>query len=137
VRKTDTIKRELGSLAQVVDAHLAETLAKRGIRRDTIGKLETEIETADIDKDQREMVAEELEVARKRDLALREQNQHLQDLIDKSKQSIGFDKVPFQAALSCALSLIGDETLMPLPTKSGPPQLSLGNRHDESITGSP
>lgn len=132
VRKTDTIKRELGSLGQVVDARLAEVLAKQGIRRDFIGMLESEIEAADIDKDQRQMVAEELEAARKRDLALRKQNQLLQDLVEKSKAAIGFHKNQFQAALSSALNLIGDETLKPLPTKNGPPRLSfpaLDQRH--------
>jgi superfamily II DNA or RNA helicase len=132
VRKTEVIKRELGSLAHVVDARLAETLTKKGIRRDAIGELESEIDAADIDQNQRQMVTEELETARKRDLALREEHQVLQDLLDKSKEAIGFDKVPFQAALSCALGLIGDETLKPLPTKNGPPRLSfpaLDQRH--------
>ena len=42
VEKTERIKKELGSLAQVIDARLAETL-KSGIRRDRIDKLEKEI----------------------------------------------------------------------------------------------
>src|SRR5947207_2161036 len=38
VRKTETIRRELGSLAQVIDARLAETL-RGGIRRDSVDAL--------------------------------------------------------------------------------------------------
>jgi DNA-binding transcriptional regulator YiaG len=137
VRKSEIIKRELGSLAQVIDARLAETLAKKGIRREEIGELESEINAADIDQDQRQMVAEELEAARKRDLALREEHQRLQDLLESSKESIGFDKVPFQAALSCALALVGAEGLMPITTKDGPPRLTfpaLDQRHGADPT---
>jgi hypothetical protein len=39
VRKTDVIKRELGSLSQVIDTRLAATL-KLGIRRDSIERQE-------------------------------------------------------------------------------------------------
>lgn len=124
VRKTETIKRELGSLAQVVDARLAETLGKHGIRRDGIAKLESAIDNADINKDQRELVAEELEAARKRDVALREQHQVLQDLLKQSQESIGFHKEQFQDALSCSLELIGSASLRSLKTKTGPPRLS-------------
>ena len=62
VRKTETIKQELGSLAQVIDARLAETL-KRGIRRDAVDALEREIEAADLDPDRRQAVDEELEAS--------------------------------------------------------------------------
>lgn len=132
VRKTDLIKRELGSLAQVVDARLAETLTKRGIRRDAIGDLEREIHSADIDHDRRQAVEDELEIARLRDLALRDQNQRLQDLIKASQASIGFDKKQLQATVACALSLVGKDALKPMPTKDGPQRLefpALDQRH--------
>lgn len=124
VRKTETIKRELGSLAQVVDARLAETLTKQGIRRDKIGNLESEIDAADIDKDQRQIVQEELEATRERQEALLKQQERLQDLLEESQKSIGFHKDQFQAALSCALELVGAEPLKNEATKNGPPRLS-------------
>jgi SNF2 family DNA or RNA helicase len=65
VRKTETIKRELGSLAQVIDARLAATL-RTGIRRDQVEALEREIETADLDPDRRQAVEDELEATRER-----------------------------------------------------------------------
>ena len=49
VQKTERIKKELGSLAQVIDARLTETL-KAGIRRDRIDKLEKEILAADLER---------------------------------------------------------------------------------------
>ncbi len=52
VQKTERIKKELGSLAQVIDARLTETL-KPGIRRDRIDKLEKEILAADLEGDYR------------------------------------------------------------------------------------
>lgn len=47
VRKTDTIRKELGSLSQVIDSRLAKTLSQ-GIRRRSLAALEAEIEAADL-----------------------------------------------------------------------------------------
>ena len=55
VRKTDTIKRELGSLSQVIDAQLAKTLSQ-GIRRTQIDRLVGEIAAADLDAASRRTV---------------------------------------------------------------------------------
>jgi SNF2 family DNA or RNA helicase len=123
VRKTETIKRELGSLAQVVDARLAETLAKHGIRRETINQLESEIEAADIEADRRQVVESELEAAREREDGLRRQRQQLQDILESSQLAIGFHKEQFKAALSCSLELLGAEGLRVVPTSAGPERL--------------
>src|SRR5438270_6724586 len=61
VRKTETIRQELGSLAEVIDARLAEAL-RGGIRRDAAEALQREIETADLDPERRQAVTDELEV---------------------------------------------------------------------------
>ena len=63
VRKTDTIKRELGSLSQVIDAQLTKTLSQ-GIRRTQIDRLVGEIAAADLDAASRRTVDDELEAAR-------------------------------------------------------------------------
>jgi SNF2 family DNA or RNA helicase len=99
VRKTETIKRELGSLSQVIDARLTETL-KRGIRRDAVDRLEREIDQADLDPERRQAVAEELEATRERQQALRKQIDTLRTLLADSEKSIGFDKDHFRSALS-------------------------------------
>ncbi len=119
VRKTETIKQELGSLAQVVDARLAASM-KRGIRRQAIASLEAEIASADIDADYRRTVEEELEATRERQDALRKQKQRLQDLLEESQKSIGFDNEAFQAAISCALEIVGAKPLESQKTKQGP-----------------
>jgi superfamily II DNA or RNA helicase len=116
VRKSETIKKELGSLAQVVDARLASSL-RHGIRRDAIASLESEIDSADIDRTHRGTVEEELESSRERQDTLRSQIDRLRNLLEKSQKSIGLSEEPFKSALSCALELIGAE---PLKATSGP-----------------
>jgi len=126
VRKSETIKKELGSLAQVVDTQLAASL-RRGIRRDSIDSLESEIDSADIDRTRRGTVEEELEASRERQDALRAQIDRLRNLLDKSQRSIGLSEEPFKAALSCALELIGAEPLKAstkAEQKEGPPRIS-------------
>jgi superfamily II DNA or RNA helicase len=110
VRKTENIKRELGSLAQVIDERLAETL-QRGIRREDVDRLEREIETADLDPAHRQTVENELESTRERQVALREQIDRLRTQLEASKESIGFDKEHFRSALSCALEVMGAQPL--------------------------
>jgi SNF2 family DNA or RNA helicase len=137
VRKTETIKRELGSLAQVIDARLSETLTKRGIRRDAIDKLEAEIESADLDKAQRQTVEEELETARERQDELLKQKERLQELLEASQEAIGFNTDQFQSALCCALEMIGAEPLKLIKSKDGQEKLSfpaLDQRHGADPT---
>jgi SNF2 family DNA or RNA helicase len=118
VRKTETIKKELGSLAQVIDARLADTL-RGGIRRDQVDALEHEIETADLDTERRQTVEEELEAARERQYALREQIERLRSILADSQKSIGLDKEHFRSAISCALELIDAEPLKPASDPDG------------------
>jgi superfamily II DNA or RNA helicase len=114
VRKTETIKRELGSLSQVVEGKLAETLAG-GIRHADADRLALTIDTADLDRNFKDTVGEELEAARERQDALREQHEKLQNLLKVSSDHVGLDGDHFRAVLSCALELIGAEPLQPVP----------------------
>jgi predicted nucleic acid-binding Zn-ribbon protein len=124
VRKTETIRKELGSLAQVIDAKLTETL-KRGIRRDAVDDLEKEIEAADLPADRRQAVEDELEATRQRQQALRKQIDTLRNLLDDSKKSIGLDEQHFRAAISSALELVGAEPLQAISSSAaGPPRCS-------------
>jgi len=63
VRKTETIRAELGSLSQVIETRLSKIL-KDGITRADAGKLVSEIEGADLEQERRVTVTEELEQAR-------------------------------------------------------------------------
>jgi len=121
VRKTETIKRELGSLAQVIDARLADTLRLLGIRHDRIDQMASDIETADLDADTRSTVEEELEAARDRQDALRAQVDRLRSRLETSRESIGLDEDHFRSAISSALELMGAEPLKPLDGKDEGP----------------
>jgi hypothetical protein len=110
VRKTKTIKRELGSLAQVIDAKLEKTL-RGGIRHKNIDRLEKEIDEADLDPEHRDAVEEELEAARERQDDLRSQVDRLRNLLDDSQKSIGLTEQHFRSAISCSLGLVGAEPL--------------------------
>jgi superfamily II DNA or RNA helicase len=117
VEKTERIKKELGSLAQVIDARLADTL-RAGIRRDRIDKLEKEILGADLQSEHRKTVDEELESNRERQNDLRRQVDTLRQLINKSKESIGLDEEQFRQTISSALELLGAEPLKEATEKS-------------------
>ncbi len=110
VRKTDRIRRELGSLSQVIDARLANTL-KQGIRRDQIDRMEQDIESADLEADQRQTVEEELEATRERQDDLRRQIDQLRTRLQESQKSINLDQEHFRSAISCSLQLMGAERL--------------------------
>ena len=126
VRKTETIREELGSLSQVIDSKLAKTM-NHGIRRKDIGRLETEIESADLELENRRTVVEELEAARERQDLLREQIDRLRGLLETSEKSIGLDEGHFRSAISCALELVGSAPLKQLQTNgesAGPPRFA-------------
>ncbi|QEG00156.1 RNA polymerase-associated protein RapA [Stieleria maiorica] len=110
VRKTETIREELGSLSQVIDARLAKSL-KRGIGHRYIDELETELESANIDDGRRAAIEDELEASRERQQALREQIDRLRTLLENSRKSIGLEDTHFQAAISSSLHLLGSDQL--------------------------
>ena len=58
---------------------------------------------------------EELEAARERQTALREQIDRLRTLLDVSQKQTGLDEDQFRSAISCALELVGATPLTPPP----------------------
>jgi len=132
VRKTETIKRELGSLSPVVEGRLADTL-KFGLRRSEIDDVEKELDAADLDPKVKETVQAELEgmdeeeavaetrrrhdeaEAQRRQEAMKDQINHLRNLLERSEKSIALDEAHFRSAISCALQIMGDEPLKPIP----------------------
>lgn len=105
VRKTETIKRELGSLSKVIDDDIERRLGG-GIRHADIERLAGEIEAADLDARRKQIAAEELEEARDRQDELREQIDRCRGLLERSRRWVGFEAEPFRDALSCALELL-------------------------------
>jgi superfamily II DNA or RNA helicase len=118
VRKTDTIKRELGSLAQVIESKLADTLSG-GIRHADAERLERAIDAGDLDPGFKATVGEELEAARERQDKLKGQKEQLQDLLKTSRDWVGLDAGQFRSALSSALELMGAEPLRQTAEEGG------------------
>jgi len=114
VRKTKTIREELGSLAQVIDSRL-DKLMKAGIRRERVSQMVSEIEAVNLEAEHKRTVQEELEEARQRQDELRQQITALQAGIDRSRKSIGFDQEHFQSAISASLKILGASPLEVIP----------------------
>ena len=110
VRKTETIRRELGSLSKVIDDEIEHQLTG-GIPHSQAGALAARIDEADLDAERKAIAGEELEEARERQDDLREQIDRCRNLLERSRDWVGFEPEPFRDALSCSLSLLGAEPL--------------------------
>lgn len=110
VSKTDTIKEELGSLSEVVDARLRKKL-DQGIRRKGINQLEKEIQAEHLDENLKASMNEELESTRQRREELKSEIGKLQDQLERSRKSIGLREHQFRSAIGCALEVLGAEQL--------------------------
>ena len=113
VRKTDTIRRELGSLAAVLEERLHEAI-KFGISRREIDRTVAAIENAELDPKKRATAEDELESARTRQDALLEEIQRLQDRLEDSRDRIGLDNNALRDAISCSLEMLDAEPLKPV-----------------------
>jgi superfamily II DNA or RNA helicase len=110
VRKTETIKKELGSLSKVIDDDIERRLGQ-GIRHRDAARLAREIEAADLDAERKRVTQEELESSRERQEDLKQQIARCQTLLDTSRTWAGFEAAPFRDALSCSLELLKAEPL--------------------------
>jgi SNF2 family DNA or RNA helicase len=128
VRKTKTIREELGSLSQVLESRLDALLHRSGIRREHLADLQRDLEAEDLDGDVRAVVAEEFEedrrdrdaqARRRKDLA--DQIAGLRKGIDAARKHIGLEESHFRAALNCSLRLLKAEPLEELPPAPGDP----------------
>ena len=106
VKKTETIKRELGSLSKVIDDDIERRL-RGGIRHWDAKRLAREIEAADLDREKKRVAAEELEAARERREDLKAQMERCRGLLERSRRWVRFSAEPFRDALSCSLELMG------------------------------
>jgi superfamily II DNA or RNA helicase len=114
VKKTETIKKELGSLSQVLEGRLAQTL-KHGIRHREIDALTKEIQGADMEEDNKRVVEEELEESRERQEELKAQIERLRNRLKTSEDWIAFREEHFRSAISCALQMLHSDPLKQLP----------------------
>lgn len=110
VRKTKVVRKELGSLAPVLEGKLEERL-QNGFSRREVAALSSEIENAQLDSGRRDVVNSELEATRKREVDLKGQISDLQDLLKKSSDWLHIDKDDLRQAISCGLELMGAKPL--------------------------
>ena len=118
VKKTETIKRELGSLSKVIDDDIERRL-RGGIRHRDAKRLAREIEAADLDREKKRVAAEELEAARERQEDLKAQIERCRGLLERSRRWVQFSAEPFRDALSCSLELMGAAPLQEGRTEDG------------------
>ena len=119
IKKTETIKQELGSLSQVIDSKLTKSLGK-GLRHRNLAAIELDIESADLDSQQKQSILDELESGRDRQTKLREQIERLSTQLGESEKTIGFDAESFRSAISCSLEMVGGDPLAATsPDESG------------------
>jgi len=139
VRKTETIKEELGSLSRVIDLDIERQL-KGGIRHKNAESLATKIKGADLNAEFKRVTAEELEATRDRQEDLKSQIERCQTLLERSRRWLAFQPTPFRSALSCSLELLGAEPLIEAQDEQGQqiwtfPALDRRAEADPSWTG--
>lgn len=118
VKKTETIKRELGSLSKVIDDDIERRLGQ-GIRHRDAERLAREIGEADLDAEKKRVTEEELEAARDRQEDLKAQIERCRSLLEASRSWTGFEAAPFREALSCSLEILGAEPLAETADEEG------------------
>ena len=89
VKKTETIRYELGSLSKVIDDDIERRLRRGGIRHGNADRLAREIETADLDREMKRVAAEELEAARERQEDLKAQIERCRGLPPRARRAGG------------------------------------------------
>jgi superfamily II DNA or RNA helicase len=120
VKKTETIKRELGSLSKVIDDDIERRLS-RGIRHADADEIATAIAAADVDAARKHVADEELEQARERQDELQAQIDRCRTLLENSRRWVGFEPEPFRNALDCALELLDGDPLVQGEDEHGRP----------------
>jgi len=116
VQKTETIRRELGSLSKVLDNRLALTL-EMGIRRgQRLVRLSERMEAEERALRAKKDEQQELEEHRLREAALLKSLDVLRNRLDQAKKWIGLDNRHLKDCLDASLEMQGVE---PLQTVSG------------------
>jgi SNF2 family DNA or RNA helicase len=110
IEKTKVIRKQLGSLAPVLERRLEDRLVLGFARKDA-ESLATAIEGEQIDPVKEAAAREELEATRVRDQELTREIARLQDLKKKSKDWLKLDDGDLRHAISCSLELLGEPGL--------------------------
>ena len=112
VRKTETIKTELGGLPKVIEDAVEQRLMRDGIRHRDAEHLKRQIEAESPDDGRALAAAEEIEAARERREDLEDQIERCRALLEKSRRWVRFSTEPFREAINCSLDLLGAPPLI-------------------------
>jgi SNF2 family DNA or RNA helicase len=112
VEKTITIRKQLGSLAPVLERRIEDRLATGFARREA-DALAKSIEDERIDPDKEKTAQAELESGRKREDDLKKQIADLQELLAKSRAWLRLEAPDLEQTISCGLELLGAKPLQP------------------------
>jgi len=139
VNKTETIRKELGSLSKVLDDAIEHRLVQQGIRHADAESLAQEIEREDVESAKKQKSREELDSARERHDELQQQVEGCRKMLQRSRTHVRFDPEQFRKALSCSLELLGAAPLQQSPDSTGRgtwtlPQLDQRSTTDPSWT---
>lgn len=119
VRKTATIKKELGGLPKVIEDSVEQLLNSEGIRHTDVETLRRRIEGQVLDEAQSQASEQELEAARDRQSDLKRQIERCRDLLETSKRWVNFSKEPFREAINCSLDLLGAPPMVEVSSSNG------------------
>ncbi|MCY4368415.1 MAG: helicase-related protein, partial [bacterium] len=111
VRKTETIKKELGGLPKVIEDAVEQRLIRHGIRHRDAEHLRHQIEAESPQGESTLAAAEEIEAARERREDLEDQIERCRKLLEKSRDWVRFSAEPFRQAINCSLHLLGASEL--------------------------
>jgi SNF2 family DNA or RNA helicase len=110
VEKTKTIRKQLGTLAPVLERRLEDRLAIGFARRDA-DALARSIEEEKLDPEKEKAALSELEAGRKREDELKKQIGELQELLGKSRDWLRLENHDLEQTISSGLELIGAKPL--------------------------
>lgn len=117
VRKTETIRLELGSLSEVIEKRL-----RTGIRRAEADATAAEIEGLEENPEKRAAREAELDqAAQERQSQLRGEVATLRNRIEDARKWIGLDEIQLRDSLNCSLNFLQTEPLREAPTPPGEP----------------
>ena len=121
VKKTETIRAELGSLGKVIDEDIEKRLRQGGIRRDEADTLAAELRGLDIDAERKQTVTAEFEDIRARQQDLQRQVERCRSVLERSRDWVRFRPEAFRRALSCSLAIQGAAPLKRVHDDQGNP----------------
>ncbi|MEY4616401.1 MAG: hypothetical protein RJB66_1361 [Pseudomonadota bacterium] len=105
IRKTETIRNELGSLSQVLDPQIT-ALFEYGIDQRKISEIDSKITGTSLDDYKRKIIESELDLARdKRKQDIKDKIELMKRLLKKSQKWISMEDEYLRSAINCSLEL--------------------------------